>query len=65
LHLIDDHWRLVAEEEALRLFFGLFGFGWEVERYELMLRKEPSKGGRLTGLAGAGQHYDWTGPCGP
>jgi hypothetical protein len=65
LHLINDHWRGVAAKEALRLFFGLFGFGGEVEGYELVVREEPSKGGSLAGLAGTGQHHHGTGPCGP
>lgn len=47
----------VASKEALRLFFGLFGFGREVEGCELVVREEPSKGGSLTGLAGATQYH--------
>lgn len=53
LHLIDDHWWRVASKEDLRLFFGLLGFGREVEGYELVVWEEPSKGRSLAGLAGA------------
>jgi hypothetical protein len=62
---IDDHWRQVASKEALWLFFGLFGFGREVEGYEVIVREEPSKGRSLAGLAGPSQHDHRTGPSGP
>ena len=65
LHLIDDYGRQVPLKEASRLFFGLFGFGGKIKGYELMVGEEPSKSGSLTGLASAGQHHHWTGPCRP
>src|SRR5258708_25831944 len=51
-------------KEAVRLFFRLFGFGRQVEGYELVVREQPSEGGGLAGLAGAGKHYHRTGSSG-
>ncbi len=51
MHLIDDYWRRVAAKEALRLFFGLLGFGREVKGYEFMVREESSKGRGLAFVA--------------
>jgi len=39
LHFIDNDWRRVLQKEALWLLFRLFGFGWKIQRYEVVLGK--------------------------
>jgi len=38
LHLIDDHWRLVATKEVLWFLFRLFCFGRKVQGDKPILR---------------------------
>ena len=61
-HLVDNDRRRMALQEALRLLFGLLGFGREVEGDKRIIRKEMQKGGGLAGLPGPGQHDHWPRP---